>query len=97
MPANPKYLNAAFWPRFSKVSAAILGSFLVTLTFHQMLISWFDKPTMLITTAYTGFIVWVALMIVTFLAKSGWKMWALYLVLSIVFSGLTYLGILYNT
>lgn len=96
MPANPKYLTPAFWPRFSKITAAILGSYLVTVSFHQMLIAWLDREDMLITMAYSGFIVWVALMIVTFIAKSGWKMWALYLLLTAIFAGLTYAGITYN-
>ncbi len=97
MPANPKYLTPAFWPRFAKVSAAILGSYFVTLTFHMMFIAWLDKPNVLITTAYTGFLMWVTLMILTFIAKSGWKMWALYLVLSLIFGAVTYAGSIYNT
>ncbi|RZJ68735.1 MAG: hypothetical protein EOO50_00725 [Flavobacterium sp.] len=92
MPANKKYLTPAFWPRFAKISAAILGSYLVSMTFHLMLASWFSRPEVIITTAFTGFLLWVTLMIVTFLAKSGLKMWGLYLVVSAVFWGIGYLG-----
>lgn len=92
MPANQKYLTPAFWPRFSKISAAILGSYLVTMTFHLMLATWLSRPEVIITTAFTGFILWVTLMIVTFLAKNGWKMWGLYLLLSGIFAGIAYLG-----
>lgn len=97
MPANAKYLTPGFWPRFSKITASILGSYLVTVSFYQMLVAWFDTEDMLITMAYTGFLVWVALMIVTFIARSGWKMWGLYLLLTGFFALMTYLGIAFNS
>lgn len=74
-----------------------MGSYLVTVSFYQMLVAWFDTEDMLITMAYTGFLVWVALMIVTFIARSGWKMWGLYLLLTGFFALMTYLGIAFNS
>lgn len=97
MPANPKYLNASFWPRFAKITAAIIGSYLVSVSFHLALASWLNRPNVIITTAYSGFIIWVVLMVVTFLAKSGLKVWGLYLLLTLFFSGLVYAGQYYNS
>ena len=97
MPANPKYLNASFWPRFAKITAAIIGSYLVSISFHLALASWLNRPNVIITTAYSGFIVWVVLMVITFLAKSGLKIWGLYLLLTLFFSGLIYAGQYYNS
>ncbi|GAA3762951.1 hypothetical protein [Flavobacterium ginsengiterrae] len=96
MPANPKYLNPSFWPRFSKITAAILGGYFVSVSFHLALASWFSRPEVLITTAFTGFILWVVLMILAFLAKSGWKVWGIYILLTLFFSLLIYLGQNYN-
>jgi len=97
MPANPKYLNPSFWPRFAKITAAIIGSYFVSISFHLALASWFNRPNVIITTAYSGFIVWVVLMVVTFLAKSGLKIWGLYLLLTLFFSGLIYAGQYHNS
>lgn len=90
MPANSKYLTPAFWPRFSKITAAIIGSYLVTMTFHLMLATYLDKNIVLITSAFTAFILWATLMILTFLAKNGWKVWGIFLLFSAVFAGITY-------
>lgn len=85
MPANPKYLTPAFWPRFAKITAAILGGYFVSVTFHLALASWFNRPEVLMTTAFSGFILWVALMVIAFLAKSGLKIWGIYILLSLIF------------
>ncbi|NMH28691.1 hypothetical protein [Flavobacterium silvaticum] len=94
MPANPKYLTTSTLQRFLKISAAIVGGYLVSASFHLMLTAYFDKGIVLITSAYTGFIVWAALMIVAFLFKSGWKAWTTYAGLSIAFLLLTYFGLM---
>ena len=96
MPANPKYLTQSKWQRFAKITAAILGGYFVSITFHLALASWFNRANILMTMAFTGFILWVALMVVAFLAKSGWKIWGIYILLTLVFSLFTYLGQTYN-
>lgn len=96
MPANPKYLTQSPWQRFAKITAAILGGYFVSVTFHLALASWFSRANILMTMAFSGFILWVALMIVAFLAKSGWKIWGLYILLTLVFSLFIYLGQTYN-
>lgn len=92
MPATAKYLTASKGQKFLKISAAILGGYLVSMTFHLALAVWFDKKTVIITTAFTGFILWATLMIVAFLAKNGWKVWGIYLLLTLIFCGFVYAG-----
>jgi len=96
MPANPKYLTQSKWQRFAKITAAILGGYFVSVTFHLALASWLNRANVLMTMAFSGFILWVALMVVAFLAKSGWKIWGVYLLLTLVFSLFIYLGQTYN-
>ncbi|WP_264535878.1 hypothetical protein [Flavobacterium sp. N1736] len=96
MPANPKYLTQSSWQRFAKITAAILGGYFVSVTFHLALAAWFGRANILMTMAFSGFIVWVALMVIAFLAKSAWKIWTIYIFLTLVFSLLIYLGQTYN-
>jgi len=97
MPANPKYLTQSKWQRFAKITAAILGGYFVTITFHLALAAWFDRANILMTMAFTGFILWVALMVIAFLAKNGWKIWGIYILLTLVFSLFIYLGQTYHS
>lgn len=92
MPANPKYLTQSKTQRFAKITAAILGGYFVSVSSHLALAVWFDTPTIIITMSFSGFILWVALMIVAFLAKNGWKIWGIYLSLTLFFFLIVYLG-----
>ncbi|MES2545217.1 MAG: hypothetical protein V4548_10055 [Bacteroidota bacterium] len=96
MPANTKYLTQSKWQRFLKITAAILGGYFVSMSFHLALASWFNQVDVIITMAFSGFILWVALMVVAFMAKSGWKIWGIYLGLTAIFSLLIYLGKIYH-
>jgi hypothetical protein len=96
MPANPKHLTQSKTQRFLKITAAILGGYLVAVSFHLALAAWFDRGTIIITMTFTGFILWVALMVVAFLAKNGWKIWGIYVVLTLFFCLIVYLGQSYN-
>ncbi|MEL1241176.1 hypothetical protein [Flavobacterium flavipallidum] len=96
MPANPKYLTQSKWQRFAKITAAILGGYLVSISFHLAVGSWFNKANTIITMAFSAFILWVALMILAFLAKNGWKIWLVYLTLSLLFLAVSYIGPNYN-
>lgn len=94
MPANPKYLTPTrrSWTRASKIAAGILGGFAVSVSFHLMLTLFADRANVLITMTFSGFIVWVALMILAFLEKKAWRIWALYLLLTGMFSLVIYLS-----
>lgn len=92
MPANPKYLNPSFWSRFSKITAAIIGGFMVSIFFHLAIASWFNHVGVIITSTYTSFILWAALMIFAFLAKNGWRIWAIYLLASAILAIIMFYG-----
>ena len=96
MPANPKYLTQSKWQRFAKITAAIIGGYFVSVSFHLALASWFNRVNVIITMAFTAFILWVVLMIVAFLAKSALKIWRIYLLLTLIFSVFIYLGQTYH-
>ncbi|MAU15838.1 MAG: hypothetical protein CMH46_09900 [Muricauda sp.] len=92
MPANKKYLTPSPWQRFAKISAAILGGLIVALMFHLALASWFDHVTIIITSTFSVFILWAILMVIAFLGKNGWKVWAVYLLISLVLGVIFYFG-----
>ena len=92
MPANPKYLTTSKWQRFAKISAAILGGYLVSVLIHLALAAWLDRATVLITGSYTLFLLWTALMVLSFLAKNGWKLWGLYLIIILICGIAIYIG-----
>ena len=96
MPANPKYLTQSKLQRFAKITAAILGGYFVSISFHLALAAWFNRANILMTMAFSGFILWVALMVVAFLAKNGWKIWGIYILITLFFSLFIYLGQTYN-
>ncbi|MBC6998156.1 hypothetical protein [Cytophaga sp. FL35] len=93
MPANPKYLNPKFSHRLATITAAIFGGLLVTLSFHFALAVWFDQVTVIITSTFTAFILWVVLMMLAFMAKNGLKIWGIYILATLIFSLITYLGL----
>ena len=93
MPANKKYLTPSPWQRFAKISAAIIGGLMVAVTFHMALASWFDHVVVIITSTFSTFMLWAVLMVLAFLAKNGWKVWGLYLLISIVLGTVYYFGI----
>ncbi|NDV43583.1 hypothetical protein [Flagellimonas sediminis] len=93
MPANKKYLTQSPWQRFAKITAAIIGGLVVAVMFHLALASWFDHVNIIITSTFTAFILWAILMVVAFLAKNGWKIWGLYLLVSATLGLVYYFGI----
>lgn len=90
MPAHPKYLSSRF-QRFLKISAGIVGGYLVSMSFHLALASWFNQINVIITSTFTGFLLWMICFLLAFIGKNGWKVWILYLTLTIVFSSVIYL------
>ena len=96
MPANVKHLTKSPWQRFAKITAAIVGGFVLTIAIHLAAALWLDHVTVLITSTFSGFILWAALMIVAFLGKNGWKTWGIYLLLISVFAIAIYFGKIYS-
>ncbi|MEM6297772.1 MAG: hypothetical protein AAF740_03685 [Bacteroidota bacterium] len=93
MPANPKYLSSSR-ERFLKVSAAILGGYLVAMGLHMvwgMLLSEETQGIVVATTTFSGFTLWVLLMIPAFLVKKGAHIWAIYGGITLVCAAVIYL------
>lgn len=90
MPANKKHLNPNFLHRFTRISAGLIGGYFVTVSFFLALSYVLDKVAVLFTLVFGGFLLWVGLLIVAFIAKKGWKIWAIYLLLTFVFSSMVY-------
>lgn len=85
MPANKKYLSTPF-QRFLKITAGFIGGYMVMLSFHVLLTTFFEKKDVVITAGFTGYLLWAMLLLFAFLSKNGWKIWGIYLLLAAVFS-----------
>jgi len=86
MPANKKYLTNSPLEKFLKITAGFLGGYCVMITFHHLLCYIFESKNVIITAAFTGYLLWAILLLLAFLAKSGWKIWLYYLLLTAVFA-----------
>lgn len=92
MPADRKHLSSP-GQRFLKISAGILGGYLVAVLLHNAIGSLLsNKDGLIVTSAYTSFLVWAVLLVIAFLAKSGWKVWGVYLLLILIFTGIIFLN-----
>ena len=92
MPANKKYLSSP-GQRVLKISAGVLGGLMVTILFHNAIASLLiNKGWLIITSAYSSFLLWVLLLILAFMAKNGWKVWSGYLSLIIIFGIIIFLN-----
>lgn len=86
MPANKEYLTHGTAERIGKVSAALVGSFLVAVSSMLALASWSDRPSVVFMSyTYLLILVWCALMLVAFLFRKAWKCWLLYASLVVIF------------
>lgn len=85
MPANKKHLSSPF-QRFLKITAGFIGGYVVMLSFHVLLTTFFEKKDVVMTAGFTGYLLWAVLMLLAFLSKSGWKIWGFYIFLATVFS-----------
>ncbi|HBW80191.1 MAG TPA: hypothetical protein DEF78_08020 [Sphingobacterium sp.] len=85
MPANKKYLSTPF-QRFLKITASFIGGYVVMISFHVLVTHIFEKKDVVATACFTGYLLWAVLLLLAFLAKSGWKIWGIYLVLAVLFS-----------
>jgi len=91
MPANKKHLSSP-GQRALKITAGILGGLMVTILFHNAFASILtEKGWLLITSAYSSFLIWVFLLVMAFVSKNGWKIWGIYLSLIIIFGSIIYI------
>ena len=85
MPANPKYLSKSKWESISKLLAGFIGGFAVVVSLHTLLGTLFDRSYIITTSYVSGLLIWSALLIVAFLPKRSWKIWLLYVAITILF------------
>ncbi len=85
MPANKKYLTTSPWHKTTKLVAGIIGGYVIAALLHMILVLFLPYPKeILITSIFSLFIIWSALMIVPFLFKNAYKVLALYTLVIIV-------------
>ncbi|WP_057940158.1 hypothetical protein [Algoriphagus resistens] len=92
MPANKKYLSQSPWIKFGKLSAAIVGGLLASVSFHMALAIWTDRTVILPTAVYTAFIIWVGLMLVSYWVPRVWQAWGLMALIALISALAIYLG-----
>ena len=64
MPANPKYLNKSPWHQFAKITAGVIGGYIITALIHLCLPLFLPYPKeVLITSIFTVFMVWCLFLI----------------------------------
>lgn len=91
MPAKKEYLSTS-GQRFLKVSAGILGGLFLSIAIHLMIGSLFkSEVAVMLTSTFTAFLLWAALLAIAFLAKNGWKIWGIYLAGILICSSIIYL------
>ncbi|MVM40738.1 hypothetical protein GO730_28695 [Spirosoma sp. HMF3257] len=90
MPAKKEYL-ATPGQRALKISAGLLGGYVLSTCLHLLLavVTPF-REQILLSSTFSFFLCWAGLMILAFLARNGWKIWGIYLLSSVVFSGIIY-------
>lgn len=90
MPANPKYLSSS-GQRVLKISAGLLGGYLLSTMLH---LAGAAIPgigmNLTLSGSFSGFLLWVVLMVLAFVARNGWAVWAIYLLLSLVLGFIAY-------
>ncbi|MDN5217294.1 hypothetical protein QQ020_34795 [Fulvivirgaceae bacterium BMA12] len=78
MPAKSQYLSGT-WTRVSKVTAAILGSYVVTMLINIALGTLIkNNPSVIMTTAYSTYLLWVFFMVIAFFMRKAWHVWSLF-------------------
>jgi hypothetical protein len=86
MPANKKYLTKSPWLRLSKILAGTAGGYAVMMSFHVFFTSFLPKEHVIATSFFTGYILWAFLLLYAFIAPNVWRVWIIYIVLTLVFA-----------
>jgi hypothetical protein len=86
MPANKKYLTKSPLLRLAKILAGTVGGYAVMLSFHLLLSRIFPREDVIVTSFFTGYILWAILLLCAFLVRNVWKVWLAYVSLTLLFS-----------
>ena len=97
MPANKKYLTNSFHQKFAKLSAGILGGYAISALLHMALAFWLPNHKLVfITSVFSLFLVWMLLIIISYLYQNAWKVWGIYLAIIALLYGAVYFGKIYH-
>lgn len=92
MPAKQKYLSTP-GQRILKISAGLLGGYLLSTALHLALAL---VPAiginLMVSGTFSGFLLWAVLMVIAFLARNGWVIWGIYLLLTVALGFIAYSG-----
>ncbi|MCF0051509.1 hypothetical protein LXM25_15685 [Dyadobacter sp. LJ53] len=84
MPAKKEYLTPP-GQRALKITAGLFGGYFLAVAVHMLLaVALPYRMEIILTGAFSVFLLWTALMIIAFLMRNGWIVWGIYL-LSIIF------------
>lgn len=91
MPAKKEYLTTK-GQRALKITAGLIGGYFLAVSFQMAIGVLLPYRTeVILTGAFSVFILWVAFMVIAFLARNGWVIWGIYLFIISVFAGIIYL------
>ncbi|MBD8490701.1 hypothetical protein IFO69_18255 [Echinicola sp. CAU 1574] len=96
MPANKKYLTTSKTQRFAKITAGFFGGYAVTVSLFMAIGFWLNHIHVLTTLRFGGFMLWATLFLLAFLFKNGWKAWGVYLLITVLFSGVIFISKIYH-
>jgi hypothetical protein len=90
MPAKQEYLTTP-GQRALKISAGLLGGYFLSVAIHLVFSVVLPyRIEVILTGAFSVFLLWVALMIVAFLMRNGWAAWGVYLLSILVCAVIVY-------
>ena len=91
MPAKKEYLTTKS-QRALKITAGLIGGYFLSVTFQMMISVLIPYRTAVILSgAFSVFLLWVALIVIAFLVRNGWLIWGIYLFVTIVCSAIVFL------
>ncbi|MCE7040586.1 hypothetical protein [Dyadobacter sp. CY312] len=91
MPAKKEYLTTK-GQRALKITAGLIGGYFLAVSFQMVIGVLIPYRTeVILTGAFSVFILWVAFMVIAFLARNGWVIWGIYLFSTSAFAGIIYL------
>lgn len=92
MPARQEYLSTT-GQRILKITAGFFGGYMLSLAIHLFIAAIFPtlQADVMLTAAYLIFFLWAVFMIIAFMAKSGWRIWGIYLSCTIILGAIIYL------
>ena len=90
MPAKKEYLTTSA-QRALKITAGLIGGYFLSVAI-QMAFSVLipDRTAIILTGAFSVFMLWVAFIVLAFLARNGWIIWGIYLSGTLVCAAIIY-------